>query len=229
MVIHYLQHFLVTAGDKTGHNSTNRPLPLLPNLQNPPPSVMRWHPQIVDERYDVFFYHPQRGSNRPLFPPSRFAAALFDAPVTRHDSNEDNLLPHNSVSHEPSRWPENLFKDNPYEYAKNILSPLTFCNASKCEDRSLDGRQRSWSVGRIPAEDIQQLMREYSCPIPPDHESSYAPNFPLASRRYHTSEDLKKLRLHCLVTYGDASLGTLLQEFFDYYGLRFNCYAHVCF
>lgn len=232
MVIHYLQHFLVTSGDRTGASSATHPLPLLPNLQNPPPSLVLPQPQIVDERYDVFFYHPQRGLNRSLLPPSRFTAGLPDAPLPRRlaKSPGRKVLEERSTPCMASRWPEDLFKDNPYEYARNILSPLTICNSqTHLNDDNCNGRPRVLSVGRIPAEELQLLMRKYSCPFVrhttgPDAATLFTES---SSRCHHTPDDLRKLRFHGLVTQGDASLGTLLQEFFDYFGLRFNCYAYV--
>lgn len=213
MVIHYLQHFLVQTKDNKRRDI--RYFPLLPNLQNPPPAIVASQSQLADGRHDVFFYHPSRGANRALEPLAIRSAVPAGARCVC--SNRDSGSPLGSL------WPEDLFRNDPYGYARFIL--LSSADADRRNAVPLPQEaDNDYETNSTFFQETLHHMRDYSCP---KIEAGYQPATPHEHKRYNSKEAITRLRTDRFVTLGDPNLGTLLQEFFDYFGLRFNTYAYV--
>jgi hypothetical protein len=226
MVIHYLQHYLTPV--RIGCNPEKTvPLPILPNLQDPPPDLIKSYPLLVDDRYDIFFYHPQRGLSRPLFPPSCFSKAVNHNMSGSLNSKRNMGELQRSKNSQYANWPEDLYKDNPYEYAYNTLSFPSLNTKNTRSYNSLLNSSLSDSQKEIN-ENILKRMCQHSNPIKGRNcffSSSYSNK--INSEQDFSPEMMENLKLQGFVTYGDKSLGSLFQEFFDYFGFRFNHYAYV--
>lgn len=232
LVIHFLQHFLLPS---PGNNW----LPVLPNLQNPPSEFDGKKTQIVDGRHNAFFFHPFRGPNRMLSPevvthsgfpsPSSSSSNHPTLQTCSHQPTSQTLSGSNALEERvamaapidllSSDWPEDVFKDRPFDYALHLLTPID------CEELK---RLRSDPKSQKHMEMLKR-MKKYSTP---DIEFSKNDSKKKSTISQSTGTVLPARELNWdrypFVMKSDFDfLSSSICGFFEYFGMRFNCHTHV--
>lgn len=255
LIIHYLQHLLIQQPGITGW------VPVLPNLQNPPPEFPRYQLR-VDGRHDAYFYHPFKGPNRNLdilrhqpFPLPSNTRPLSQLPHCHLDINDphspndkslyqskeipfplttkshDGLLkigtdplsaPLTPIDFPSSDWPEDVFRGRPFEYAKQLLTPLDV-NGLKKLRRNPNAEKEINALNKMRKHSKPGICtiskKERDSPTAVDEKQSTGTCLPV----WELKEDLDSFVVKC----PQNTISNLFYGFFEYFGFRFNCHTHV--